>query len=154
MMRRDDVLLALPGAPVVPLHGTHQAVAADLVGDVVERHQQLFSHQLHGDRRFHADQRWWSARCQIGHQLDVDAVPWDRLNLEFQPGRVLLRPLVHRGHRDPTVRSRLAPHAHGAGFARLRAGGCARECGQSRCRSAGQELSSLDHVCVSPGCRF
>ena len=110
--------------------------------------QQALGHQLHGDRRLHADQRRRPPRGEIGHQLHVDAVPRNRFDLELEAGRVLLRPLVHGGDRDAAVGSGLAPHAHGAGLGALRE--CAAGAGEPRrgrnaggCH-AGQQLPSID----------
>ena len=133
VMRGDDVLLALPGAPVFPLHAVDETALADLVDQVVDRQQQAFGHQLHGDRRLDADQRRRPAGGEVGHQLDVDAVPRDRLDLELEARRVLLRPLVHGRDRDAAVGAGLAPYAH-----RCRSWCSARGPGRSRSPSPGR----------------
>ncbi|MDF2767142.1 MAG: hypothetical protein K0S81_4138 [Rhodospirillales bacterium] len=119
MVGRDYVLLALPGSPEVPLEPRYQAVSSDLVGDVVERHEELLGHQLHGQRRLDADERWRSARGEIRHQLHVDPVPRNGLDLKLQARRVFLSPLVHSGDRYAPVWARLSPNSHGSALRRL-----------------------------------
>ena len=136
---------------ILPLHSRHEPVAADLVGNVIERDQKVLGHELHRDRGFHADEGWRTARRQVGHELHVDAVPGDRLDLELQAWRIFLRPLVHCGHRNAAIGSRFAPYPHRAGLARLGDRRMACESSEGRGGSTTQELSPPDHcVVISP----
>ena len=119
MMGGNDVLLALPGTPVFPFHAVDEAARPILSTRSSTGSKHSLGHQLHGNRRFDADQRRRPARGEIRHQLDVDAVPRNRLDLEFEAGRVLLRPFVHRRDSDAAIGSGLAPDARRARLSRF-----------------------------------
>ena len=112
---RHDELRTLPVAIVLELKAVdHPRRGVDALRHVVNRLQQALRHELEGDRVLDRDQCRRAARREIGHQLDVDAVPRNRLDLEFQAGRVLLRPFVHALDENPGIGTRLAPYARDA----------------------------------------
>ena len=147
MVGRDDVLLAFPGAPKVPLDAGHQAIPADLVRDVVQRHEEFLRHQLHGEGRLDADERRRPARGEVRHQLHVHAVPGNGLDLELQCGRVFLSPLVHGSYGDPAVRARLPPNPHGPALACLGEGPASERTEEPRRGGSGKDFPASDrHV--------
>ena len=116
VVRRDHVLLALPRAPVLPFHAVDQAVSPTLsaTSSSGSSRPSAISWKAIGDST--EMQCGGIARGEVGHQLHVDRVPGQRLELELQAGRELLRPFVHRVHRNAAVRPRLAPYPHRAGL--------------------------------------
>ena len=145
MMGGHHVLLPFPVSPILPLRAFDHAAATDGVDDVVDRFQQALGHELIRQRRLHADQVGRLAGGQVRHQLHVDAAPTDGLDLEFETGGILLRPLVHAVDGNARIRARLAPYAHhtglrlGAGRRRARRQGAGSRQSSGRGRRACEE---------------